>query len=88
MHKRERHHSNAVRNSRSKRLLIWPLYQKHIKVPMILNPAPYQPLPASVVEAFRYITPNETEAETVQKRVRGRNGKESNGLPLKGKKAS
>ncbi|MGP4076320.1 ribokinase [Halobacillus sp. K22] len=42
---------------------------EELKVPMILNPAPYQPLPASVVEAFRYITPNETEAELFKKEL-------------------
>ena len=42
---------------------------ENINIPMILNPAPYQPLPASVVEAFRYITPNETEAELFKKEL-------------------
>ncbi|MCA1011784.1 ribokinase [Halobacillus halophilus] len=42
---------------------------KELKIPMILNPAPYQPLPASVIEAFRYITPNETEAELFKKEL-------------------
>ncbi|SFF64962.1 ribokinase [Halobacillus alkaliphilus] len=43
--------------------------KKDLDVPMILNPAPYQPLPASVIEAFDYLTPNETEAELFKKEL-------------------
>ncbi|WP_347861963.1 ribokinase [Salimicrobium sp. PL1-032A] len=34
-------------------------------VPVILNPAPYHPVPEALMEAVQYITPNETEAEAL-----------------------
>jgi ribokinase len=37
------------------------LAQKH-KIPIILNPAPYQEFPQEILQLVKYITPNETEA--------------------------
>jgi ribokinase len=36
---------------------------RHKHIPVILNPAPVQPLPESLLRQVTYLTPNETEAE-------------------------
>ncbi|MCP3032349.1 ribokinase [Halobacillus sp. A1] len=36
---------------------------KEFKIPVILNPAPYQPLPAAILNQVDYMTPNALEAE-------------------------
>ncbi len=40
---------------------------KAANVPVILNPAPYQPLPSSILHQVDYMTPNELEAELLKK---------------------